>query len=446
MNEKVHIIGAGLAGSLMAVLLAKKGYAVRIYERRQDMRKNLIDGGRSINLALSARGLAALEYAGLKDEILELAIPMRGRMIHSATGELNYQPYSNDPDNYINSVSRAALNMRLMDAAEAQADTKIHFGLQCQEADFENETVALLDADSGDQIEIEGDIVLGCDGAFSAIRTAMQKTPRFNYSQDYLSHAYKELTIPPGKDGDYQLEPNALHIWPRGEFMMIALPNQDRSFTCTLFFPFQGPNSFAELKTQEDVETFFSKTFPDAIALIPDLWQDFRDNPVGDLVTVRCWPWTHGRKFALLGDAAHAIVPFFGQGMNASFEDCQVLNDCLEAANGDWPQAFAQYEAQRKPNTDAIAQMALENHLEMQDHVADPRFVFKSQVDHYLEQHHPAYKSRYEMVSFSCIPYAEVYRRGEINQTILDKITAGVDKIDDVDMEAADARIAELLS
>ena len=446
MSKMIHIMGAGLAGSLMAVLLGNRGYSVQVYERRPDMRKTPMDAGRSINLALSARGLAALERAGVKDAVLDLAIPMRGRMIHDLSGDLDFQPYSNDPANYINSVSRSELNMRLMDAAEDHPAVNIEFDVACHEADLEAGSVSLLTAATGETREIKDEIVLGCDGAFSALRSAMQRTQRFNYSQDFITHGYKELTIPADANGDYQLEPNALHIWPRGQFMMIALPNQDRSFTCTLFFPFKGPDSFEELQTQDQVEGFFDKTFPDAVPLIPDLWTDFRDNPIGDLVTIRCWPWTYGGQFGLIGDSAHAVVPFFGQGMNAAFEGCHVLHDCLEANKDDWPKAFAQYQETCKPNADAIARMALENYIEMRELVADPDFVFMNELDHYLEQHHPIYKSRYEMISFSRIPYAEAYRRGEINKEILAKLTAGVDSIENVDMKAADALIDALLS
>ncbi len=444
-SNHINIIGAGLAGALMAAILAKKGYQVRVYERRPDMRKTDISAGRSINLALSVRGLHALEEAGLKEDILELAIPMPGRMIHDTAGELDFQPYSKDPNHYINSISRGELNCRLMDKSESLKRVDYFFEHRCLEMDFDTGEIVIQNEQTGEVFSEKGLATIAADGAFSAVRYAMQKTPRFNFSQDFLDHGYKELTIPPGPNDTYLMEPNALHIWPRGQYMVIALPNLDKSFTVTLFLPYEGEYSFERLQTPAAVRQFFETQFPDAVPLMPTLEEDFFDNPTGSLVTVRCFPWAIGEKVALLGDAAHAIVPFFGQGMNAAFEDCSILSECIDGADGDWEKAFSAYQISRKVNADAIAQMALENYIEMRDKVADDRFVFHKQVEHMLERSHSTYKSRYEMVSFTRIPYAEAYRRGELNQQILERITDGVTSIEDIDMEMADRVIEEVL-
>lgn len=441
--KHINVIGGGLAGSLMAVLLAQKGYQVRVYERRPDMRKHDLDGGRSINLALSERGIHALEEAGLKDEIMELAIPMPGRMIHHRDGSLEFQPYSNNPDHYINSVSRAELNRRLMTRSENLAKVDYFFNCRCLGMDFETGEAEMLNTETGEKFKLEGETTIASDGAFSAVRYDMQKTERFNFSQQFLTHGYKELEIPPAQGGGFQMEKNALHIWPRDEYMMIALPNLDGSFTCTLFFPFDGEDSFNSMQTKDQVKTFFDKQFPDAVAMMPALLDDYFENPTGSLVTVRCFPWAYEGKVALMGDACHAVVPFFGQGMNAAFEDCSELSKCIDDHKGDWAKIFDQYQHARKANADAIADMAIENYDEMKDHVNDPDFVFKKQVEHHLERHTPSYKSRYEMVSFSRIPYAEAYRRGELNKEILAQITEGIDRIEDIDMEKAERIIEE---
>lgn len=444
--KHINVIGGGLAGSLMAVLLAQKGFQVRVYERRPDMRKSNIDGGRSINLALSARGIHALEEAGLKEEIMELAIPMPGRMIHHKNGELEFQPYSNDPSHYINSVSRAELNKRLMTRSEDLA--RVDYFFNCRSVGMDNRTgdITMENTETGETFTLDGETTIAADGAFSSVRYGMQKTTRFNYSQDYLTHGYKELEIPPTEDGGFRMEKNALHIWPRDEYMMIALPNLDGSFTCTLFFPFEGEVSFNSLKTKEQVLGFFETQFPDAIPLMPNLLDDYFTNPSSSLVTVRCFPWAFKDKVALMGDACHAVVPFFGQGMNAAFEDCSEMSACIDEHKGDWAKIFDQYQNNRKANADAIADMAIENYIEMRDHVNDADFVFKKKVEHHLERNTPSYKSRYEMVSFSRIPYAEAYRRGELNKEVLKQITAGVNRIEDIDMNEAERIIAEVMS
>ncbi len=411
-SPRFTIFGAGLAGSLMAVFLAKRGYTVDLYERRPDPRLATVERGRSINLALSVRGIQALRQVELADEVLATAIPMRGRMIHGRDGTLAYQQYSKDGTQAINSVSRGGLNVTLINAAARFPNIRIHFGKRCQSLDFETNRAEVLDLASGvtEWVQCSGHII-AADGAYSGVRTSMQKREHFQYSQEYLAHGYKELTIPAraaGGSGGWAIEKHALHIWPRGTYMMIALPNQDGSFTCTLFWPYKGPHSFEALKSERDILEFFRAEFPDSLPLIPDLVRDFQQNPTGSLVTVRCFPWSVGDRAVLVGDAAHAIVPFFGQGMNASFEDCAELARCIDESPRDIGEAFRAYETRRKPNADAIADLALANFIEMRDKVASPMFRAKKHAEHALERWFPgAYKSLYEMVSFSTTPYAE---------------------------------------
>lgn len=418
MSEpRFTIFGAGLAGSLMAVYLARAGHEVELYERRPDPRRAGSERGRSINLALSVRGIEALRGVGLADEILAAAIPMRGRMIHDPRGGLAYQPYSKDGRQAINSVSRAGLNRMLIDAAARLPNVRLHFGARCRWVDFESNRAEVTDLETGATRTVQcAPHVIGADGAFSGVRWSMQVRDRFQYSQQYLEHGYKELTIPPaeapGGGPAWRMEKHALHIWPRGSFMMIALPNPDGSFTVTLFWPFDGPNSFEALRDERDITRYFEAHFPDALPLIPDLAREFRHNPTGSLVTVKCAPWSVGGRATLIGDAAHAIVPFFGQGMNASFEDCACLAGCIERSPRDIAAAFAEYERRRKPNADAIADLAYNNFIEMRDKVASPLFRAKKHAEHALERLLPGiYRSLYEMVSFSTIPYAEARDR-----------------------------------
>lgn len=441
----INLVGAGLAGSLMAVYLAQKGYGVHVYERRPDMRKQGAAGGRSINLALSARGIHALRETGMEAEVMKMAIPMYGRMIHDENGEETFQAYSRDRKSCIYSVSRSGLNKSLMTMAESYPNVNFHFGKVCDEMDFASGRLTVKDLSSGEKMVAPEGVTLACDGAFSAVRYDMQKVPRFDFSQSYLAHGYKELTIPPGPGGSFLLEKHALHIWPRGNFMMIALPNPDGSFTCTLFFPFEGENSFASLQSRDAVAAFFHQQFPDAVPLMPGLLDDFFTNPTSSLVTIRCYPWIWEDKVALIGDAAHAIVPFFGQGMNAAFEDCTVLNECIDQYGPDWGKVFEIYQQQRKENAEAIADMALENFVEMRDTVADEKFLFRKKVEHLLGQNFGPYFSRYELVSFSRVPYAEAYRRGLINLEILEIIMDGLSSLDDIDYPKAEALINERL-
>jgi kynurenine 3-monooxygenase len=408
-QQDFSVIGAGLAGSLMAIFLGRAGHRVRLYERRADPRTAGAEGGRSINLAISTRGLHALEQVGLKDKVLSGAVPMRGRMIHSAAGELAFQPYGTEGQ-AINSVSRAGLNHLLLDAAEEQAHLKVMFNHRLARINFDQEKLEFISP--GDPVTAAAGTIIGADGAFSAVRGQLQFRDRFSYSQDYLAHGYKELYIPPGPGGGFQMEPNALHIWPRGSFMMIALPNQDGSFTCTLFWPFEGATGFAAIQSESDLLRFFRATYPDAVPLMPTLAHDYFTNPTSSLVTVRCSPWHVGGKAVLLGDAAHAIVPFYGQGANAAFEDCVTLDECLRATPDDRGRAFATFEERRKVHADAIADLALANFVEMRDHVASARFLFQKKVEKMLHRWFPQrFMPLYTMVSFSRIPYADAVTR-----------------------------------
>ncbi len=372
----VTLIGAGLTGPLLAICLMQRGLTVRLYERRPDMRRVRMSAGRSINLALSTRGIHALRQAGLWSEIEKIIIPMRGRMMHSIAGELTFMPYGKDETEVINAVSRADLNIALMNAAE-RCGVPIHFHERCTGFDLQTGAVHLRNEGTDVETSIAADVVIGADGAGSAIRADMLKLPRFNFSQHYLDYGYKELTIHARADSTHVFEPHALHIWPRGTFMLIALPNIDGTFGCILFLPFEGEISFAALDTEPKVLSFFEAQFPDAMSLMPALAENFFSNPTGAMVTIKCSPWQVGGKALLLGDAAHAIVPFFGQGMNCAFEDCTYLLELLDHHGPDWSALFSAFERSRKADTDAIADLAIENSVEMRDRVADPRFLFR---------------------------------------------------------------------
>jgi kynurenine 3-monooxygenase len=408
---KFVLVGSGLAGGLLAAYLGRRGYEVELYERRADPREGNMIGGRSINLALSTRGIHALEQLGIADEVLKHAIPMPGRMIHDKSGDLHFSPYDRDPRKHINSIGRAALNTTVIEAALRYPNVRVFFNHRCTGVDLDSATAQLVD--SSQRATASGDAVIGVDGAFSEVRQSMQRSlPNFQYDESYLAHGYKELTIPPAPDGSWRMEKNALHIWPRKSFMMIALPNPDGSFTCTLFWEFKGPRSFETTTTDEDVRRFFVDEFPDAVPLMPTLLEDFRQNPTGSLVTIRCAPWFYKDKVALLGDAAHAVVPFYGQGMNAAFEDCVVLDECLAAFPDNRERAFAEYYSRRKANADALADLAVQNFIEMRDKTASKAFRAKKKLDHFLEGLLPKiYLPLYTMVTFTRIPYAKAAER-----------------------------------
>ena len=430
---KFVLVGSGLAGGLLAAYLGRRGYEIDLYERRADPREGNIVGGRSINLAISTRGIHALEQIGLADEALQSAIPMRGRMIHDKSGALHFTPYDVDPKKCINSIGRASLNTTVIEAAQRYPNVRVHFNHKCTDVDlnsatarFVSETAARAPQLRGDDAPVaemtaQGDTVIGVDGAFSAVRQSMQMhIDSFEYDESYLAHGYKELTIPPGPDGSWRMEKNALHIWPRKSFMMIALPNPDGSFTCTLFWEFEGPRSFATTKIDEDVSRFFEEEFPDAVPLMPMLLEDFKNNPTGSLVTIRCGPWYYRDKVCLLGDAAHAVVPFYGQGMNAAFEDCVVLDECLEKFSDNRERAFTEYFSRRKKNTDALADLAIGNFIEMRDKTASKTFRAKKKVDHALEAALPGvYLPLYTMVTFTRMPYAMAAKRARLQDSLV---------------------------
>ena len=422
MEKSAIIVGAGLVGSLWAVYLSKAGYKVTIYERRPDIRKAEISAGKSINLALSVRGWTALKGVGVEHEVDSIAIPMPGRIMHDLEGNETYQPYGKEGE-AIYSVSRGGLNAKMMDIAEQRGKATIHYNIQCVGADLDAGIVHLKNSLTGVHFDDKADVVFACDGAFSAVRyNAMQKTDRFDYSQDFIDDGYRELLLPANEDGSYKIDKNALHIWPRGRFMLIALPNEDGSFTCTLFMPFKGENSFETLTNDEAVTQFFKETFPDFYDLCPNLLESWHGNPLSSLAIVRCYPWTVG-KFALMGDAAHATVPFYGQGMNGGFEDCTVMAQLMEKHKEDWAKVFAEYEVLRKPDGDALQDLSVHNYYVMRDYVADPMFLLQKKIEGLFSKTYPdKWMPLYSQVSFSNIRYSEAWNAGMRQDAIMKKV------------------------
>lgn len=448
-KQNTVIIGAGLVGSLLSIYLSRRGYQVKIYERRADMRKENLVAGRSINLALSDRGIKALEEVGLMEEIRKICIPMHGRFMHNADGTTAYQPYGKEGQ-FINSVSRGELNCKLMDLAE-QNGAEIFFNEKCNIINWNKNEIEFEKLNSPVTEKVKAGLIFGSDGAYSAARlTHHLQHDRFQYNQYYIDFGYKELNIPAGENGNFLLEKNALHIWPRGNYMMIALPNMDGSFTCTLFFPFEGDPSFTRLDNPEKVRSFFEKTFTDATALMPTLEADFFNNPTSSLVTVKCYPWIREAKFALIGDAAHAIVPFFGQGMNCGFEDCAVLNRLIDTYAGDWNKILTQYQALRKPDADAIADLALNNFVEMRDKVADPKFLLQKKIEGAFSKKYPEkWIPLYSQVTFSPqIRYSEALVNGQKQDAIMQQVMAipGIeDKWQDEEIEKMILKLIPIL-
>jgi len=437
----IRLIGAGLNGPLLAILLARRGFAVEIYERRPDMRRVRMSAGRSINLALSTRGIHALQQAGLWEGMRSIIIPMKGRMMHSIAEELTFQPYGKNEAEVINSISRAELNVALINAAEEHGVT-IHFNRRCTGYDLKTGAIRVRDEETGEETTREAAVVVGCDGSASAIRAEMLKLSRFNFSQQYLDYGYKELTIAAGPKGEHLLETHALHIWPRGNHMLIALPNIDGTFACILFLPFEGADGFASLTAQAQVIQFFESRFPDAVRLMPQLADNYFGNPTGAMVTIKCSPWHVEGRALLLGDAVHAIVPFFGQGINCGFEDCTRLVELLERDGAEWPRVFAEFEKERKVNTDAIADMAIENFTEMRDRVADSRFLFRKKVELALEAKYPQlFVPKYAMVTFHRIPYSVALARGAVQDRMLAELCESIDRVEDLDWDKADRLI-----
>lgn len=424
MAEKIGIAGAGLVGSLLGIYLRKRGYQVDIYERRPDARQTSIYAGRSINLALSDRGWKALEKVGLKDEVAELAIPMYRRVMHDREGNLTYQPYGKSGE-AIYSVSRSGLNAILMNKAEAEG-VDIHFHEKLENVDVNSAESVFMNSVTKDQRTIKPDVLIGSDGAFSAVRHNLQFTDRFSYEQRFIDHGYKELTIPPDADGNHRMEREALHIWPRGNYMLIALPNPDGSFTCTLFFPYSGNPSFESVQTVEEARKFFQEQFPDAYQLIDHFDNDWKENPTSSLVIIKCYPWSRNGKVAIIGDASHAIVPFYGQGMNSGFEDCTVLNDLMdEEGEADWEKLLNRFEEKRKPDADAISDLAMRNFVEMRDKTGDPEFLLQKKIEAWFSEKHPdKWQPLYSLVTFSHTPYSEALELGRRQDELMEEIIA----------------------
>lgn len=430
-KEKILIIGAGLCGSLLALRLGQRGYKVHVVEMRPDLRKVEISAGRSINLAFSDRGIKAMKLVGIQEKVEPLCIPMNGRMIHEKEGNAFLSNYSGREHEYINSISRGALTALLMDEAEALENVTLEFNKTCKKVDFENKIVTFKDEDNKEEFTIKADVIFGTDGAGSSLRKSyyLEKKFLFSFSQNYLTHGYKELSILPTKNGEFRTYKNALHIWPRGNFMLIALPNLDGSFTVTLFLSFdEGEYNFNNLTTPERVTQFFKEEFPDALEIMPNLVDDFFENPTSALGTVKCSPWHYKGNTLLMGDAAHAIVPFYGQGMNASFEDVVVFDKCLEEYQGNWEATFSAYQKTRKKDTDAIADLAIDNFYEMRDHVANNIFKNKRKIEMALEKEFPKdYSSKYSLVTFNeQIGYNEAMVRGRAqDKAILNLLADG---------------------
>ena len=425
-KEKILIVGAGLCGSMLALRMAQRGYQVVVYESRSDLRKSDISAGRSINLALSNRGLKALRMAGIEEKARELCIPMKGRLMHDVASNTFESNYSGREGEFINSISRGDLNGLLLTEAEKYSNVKIHFNTRCLEIDIETKIASFQSFDSEKQFTVQADVIFGTDGAGSSLRKSYEKQfPEFSVTQDFLTHGYKELEIPADINGNHIISKEHLHIWPRGDYMLIALPNMDGSFTVTLFLSYsEGLYNFDNLVIEEKIIEFFKKEFPDALSLIPDVLKEFENNPTGKLGTVKCYPWSYKGNTLLLGDSSHAIVPFYGQGMNASFEDVYVFDNVLNQFEGDWLTVFSEFQKQRKIDTDAIADLAIDNYYEMRDHVANPLFKEKRIVEMNLEKYFPTeYFSKYSLVTFNeYIGYHEAMTKGRAQDKVLLKM------------------------
>tara|TARA_B000000565_G_scaffold16595_2_gene11896 strand:+ start:102 stop:1436 length:1335 start_codon:yes stop_codon:yes gene_type:complete len=418
LKNKVTIVGAGLAGSLCSLYLSRRGYKVSVYERRNDLRSEIITAGKSINLALSERGLTALRKVGIENEVLKIAIPMYKRVMHDIKGNLTEQFYGNE-DQAIFSVSRAQLNVVMMKLAE-QSGVDLYFNEKCTEVDFQNSEIIFNNTLTNKTKKISSDFLIGGDGAFSTVRNKMVEKYKHEYTYDKIDHDYKELHIPPGPSGEFLLEKNALHIWPRGNFMLIALANLDGSFTCTLFAPKSGLNSFETLVTKEKVEDYFSSIFPDFFDLVPNLYEQWLSNPTSSLGIIKTYPWHIGDTAVLIGDSAHATVPFYGQGMNASLEDCRILDTLLEKYGTDLNKCFSEYSKIRKPNGDGLQSLSLHNFIVMRDKTANPKFLLQKKIEQKFSNLYPEkWVPLYSMVSFTNIPYSEAWNIGKKQEEIM---------------------------
>ena len=440
MRKKVTVAGAGLVGSLEAIYLAKRGFDVEVYERRPDMRNVELKAGRSINLALSVRGWNALKQVGVHEEVEKMAIPMYKRVMHAVDGTLTDQAYGQDGE-AIYSVSRGMLNQLLMNLAGEQENVKLNFDYKCIDVNL-NTASASFEHKDGTTKEVDADMIIGADGTYSVIRAKMARQDRFQFSQYYIEHGYKELTIPPNEDGSYQLELNALHIWPRGNYMLIALPNLDGSFTCTLFFPFDGDHSFNSLDSEQKVYDFFKSVFTDTLDLIPNLVEEYFANPTASLSIMRCDPWTVEDKVLLIGDAAHATVPFYGQGMNAGFEGCFVLDNLMDKHKENWLECFNEYSKVRKPDGDGVQDLSMHNFIVMRDKTADSNFLLQKKIELYFSKKHPEkWLPLYSMVSFSNIRYSEAWKLGQKQEELMKKVMS----IPDIENKWNSSEVEELM-
>ena len=438
----IAIVGSGLVGSLLAIYLRKGGHTVHVYDRSPDIR-NITFSGRSINLAMSHRGWKALDGVGIGDAVRQIAIPMDKRAIHIGD-DIKFQPYGKDGES-IYSISRGVLNRKMIDLAEA-AGAVFHFEQKIWDVGLNDATLHIGETERGEWTDIKHDMIFGADGAFSRVRHRMQRQSMFDYSQKFLNTGYKELNIPAKADGTHKLDKNSFHIWPRGDYMLIALPNQDGSFTCTLFMPFEGENSFASLADRKSVEAFFERNFPDSIDVIPKLAEDFFKNPTSTLVTMKCYPWTYSDKIALIGDACHAIVPFYGQGMNAGFEDITVLYELMQQHGDDWQKIFSLYEQSRKPNTDAIAELSYRNFMEMSSSTADEKFLLQKKIEKKFSAKYPEkWQPLYSRVTFSHRPYSEALAIGDKQNEIMEEVMDMANIFAIWDSETVEKKILELL-
>jgi kynurenine 3-monooxygenase len=420
--DEIIVIGAGLVGSVLSMFLAKSGYRVEVFERNPDVRRADLTSGRSINLTLCDRGFSALDALGAGDIVRAISVPAYGRLIHDVKSDLSFQPYGNNNE-AIYSISRGDLNKALLNFAESNFDIKFHFDEKCLGLDPPTATVEMKNSGNGAVTKWKADRIFGCDGAHSSARLQLQKLNRFNFSQQYWDQGYKELHVPAHADSYWTSKHNALHIWPRGHYMLIAFPNTDGSFTCSLHIPYEGKLSFESIKTSTDLLALFEESFPDVIDLMPNLVEDFFRNPPNSMITIKCSPWRFQDKVALIGDAAHAIYPSYGQGANTGFEDCLVLYECMQRQGGDWNSLLREFESLRKPNTDAIADLCVEHFIELRDLVGDQGFRLRKEIERKVNRMYPEkYRDLYSMITFSCMPHAEALRIDREQRAIVDEI------------------------